>query len=243
MPELSLERTDVLILVGGQGKRLRQVVNDRPKPMADVGGRPFLDLLVEYTSNFGLNRFVLATGYKTESVQAHYQKTGGPRQIIFSNEDEPLGTAGAIKNAQNLIISDTFIVMNGDSFCPVYLPAFFDFHIEKNALLSIVLVPAGNNQDFGVVELNDSRQVVRFEEKKIQKQETFISAGIYLFQRDIFSFIPARTRCSLEYDILPKLVGPKFYGYVTEAELIDIGTPCRYKQAIRYFEMKNRRTS
>jgi NDP-sugar pyrophosphorylase family protein len=229
----SLENLDVLILAGGLGKRLRKVVYDKPKPMADIAGRPFLDLLVEYTSNFGLNRFVLATAYKSESVRAHYQKMDGPRQILFSNEDEPLGTAGAVKNTQNLIRSDPFIVMNGDSFCPVDLNTFFDFHIGKNALASIVLVPAGSNQDFGVVEMNDSCQVVGFEEKKIQKQKTFISAGIYLFQRDIFSFIPAQTACSLEYDILPRIVGPKFYGFVTDAELVDIGTPERYYKAVK----------
>ena len=234
-----LENLDVLILAGGLGKRLRKIVDDRPKPMADIAGCPFLDLLINFASTFGLSRFVLATGYKSESIISYYQNTDGPRQILFSNEDKPLGTAGAVKNAQNLIKSNPFIVMNGDSFCPVDLPSFFDFHTGKDALSSVALVPARNTQDFGVVELNDACQVVRFEEKKIQKQRTFISAGIYLFRQDIFSFIPAQTQCSLEYEIFPKLVGPKFYGFVTDKELIDIGTPERYYKAVKILSVES----
>jgi D-glycero-alpha-D-manno-heptose 1-phosphate guanylyltransferase len=88
MRRLSLDKLDVLILAGGLGKRLRKVVVDKPKPMADIAGRPFLDLLVDYASTFGLNRFVIATRCQAEFIKAHYRKTDGPRQILFSNEDQ-----------------------------------------------------------------------------------------------------------------------------------------------------------
>jgi D-glycero-alpha-D-manno-heptose 1-phosphate guanylyltransferase len=231
MTEPPLSKTDVLILVGGQGKRLRPVIADRPKPMADMGGRPFLDLLIDYASAFGVQRFILCTGYKAESISDYYRRTPGPHEIVISHEDQPLGTAGAIKNAEEHLTSDPFLVMNGDSFCLVDLQAFLSFHLRTNALASMALVPTEDARDFGTVELNASEQVVRFEEKKIRKDRAFINAGIYLLGRDILSLIPTGTKYSLEYDLFPTRVGPRFYGYVVGAELIDIGTPERYERA------------
>jgi D-glycero-alpha-D-manno-heptose 1-phosphate guanylyltransferase len=218
-------------LVGGLGKRLRGVISDRPKPMADIGGNPFLDLLIDYTSSFGVTRYILATGFMSDSIQAYYQKKDSPRKIVFSNEERPLGTAGAVKNAEDLIKSNPFIVMNGDSFCAVDLHRFLEFHIEKKALFSAALVPTGNTRDFGVVGLNDNCGITRFEEKKVENNNTFISAGIYIFQKEIFSLIPSETKYSFEYDVFPKLIDGKFYGFVTDAELTDIGTPERYFKA------------
>lgn len=233
MPDLLLEKTDVLILAGGRGKRLQQLVNDKPKPMAGIGGRPFLDVLIDYASGFGLNRFILGTGYKAETIAAYYEGKDATQQVLFSTEAEPLGTAGAVKNAEELIQSNPFMVMNGDSFCRVDLRDLLDFHIEKNALLSVALVATDSAEDFGTVELDDSQEIVRFEEKKAKSRKTFVNAGIYLFQHDIFSMIPAGTKYSLEYDLFPGLVGRRFYGFVTEAELIDIGTPRRYYRAVK----------
>jgi len=231
MPDLSLVNTDVLILAGGQGKRLRQVVGDRPKPMADISGQPFLDVLINYASGFGLKRFVLGTGYKADTITTYYECKDGPQQIVFSNESIPLGTGGAIKNAEGFLNSDPFLVMNGDSLCQLDLSDFLQFHIKKNALLSIALVPADCTEDFGTVELDETQKVIRFEEKKARSSRTFISAGIYLFRQDIFPMMPRQTKYSLEYDLFPSLAGREFYGYVAPAELIDIGTPERYERA------------
>jgi len=231
----NLKKIDVVILSGGQGMRLRKIISDRPKPMVEINQRPFLDMVINYISKYGFRRFILCVGYMAEVIQSYYLKKAGPQEILFSYEDKPLGTAGAVKNAERLILSSPFLVMNGDSFCAVDVSRFFDFHLKKGALLSMVVVGTEDTKDYGLVTLDDSDRIIRFAEKKRKKEKAFINTGIYLFEKDILSLIPSSTKYSLEHDLFPKLVGQEFYGYITEAKLIDIGTPKRYAQARRYF--------
>lgn len=223
---------DAIILCGGKGTRLNEVVNDRPKPMAEINGQPFLDILIDYVSGFGFQRFILSLGYKADYVKDYYKDNGFPFEILFLRENEPLGTAGGVKQAENLVQSNPFLVLNGDSFCPVDLSQFLDFHSKKGALVSMVVTTSEEVKDFGLISLDASQRIVRFEEKK-EGKKSFINAGIYLFQREVFSLIPTNTKYSLEHDIFPALVDQKFYGYVTQEKLIDIGTPERYEQAKR----------
>lgn len=207
------------------------VVGDRAKPMADVGGRPFLDLLIDYVSAFGARRFILGTGHKAESVTRYYDQVHGARQVLISHESEPLGTAGAVKNAESLLRSDPFLVMNGDSFCPANLLGFLEFHFRKEAELSIALVPVEDARDFGAVQLDISQRITRFQEKGIGTERALVSAGMYLFAKGILAQIPAGRKCSLEYDLFPACVERRSYGFIADAELIDIGTPERYSRA------------
>ena len=227
-----MKAIDVVILCGGKGTRLNEVVSDRPKPMAEINGQPFLNILIDYVSSFGFNRFVLSVGYKADYIKDYYRCNRFPYEILFSPENAPLGTAGGIKQAENLVQSNPFLVMNGDSFCPVDLSQFLDFHSKKGALVSVVVVESEDVKDFGTISLDDSQKIVRFEEKK-EGKKSFINAGIYLFQKEVFSLIPSHVKYSLEHDLFPTLVGQEFYGYVTQEKLIDIGTPERYEQAKR----------
>jgi D-glycero-alpha-D-manno-heptose 1-phosphate guanylyltransferase len=233
----SIDDMDVLLLVGGVGSRLRSIISDRPKPMAEIMGRPFLDIIIDHVSGFGFRRFVLCTGYLSSAVMDYYGTKTGTYEIVFSKEDKPLGTAGALKNAEELIQSSLFLVMNGDSFCPVDLSEFRDFHLTKNALVSMVVVEAENPGDYGLLGLDDTGRVIEFEEKR-RKKRAFINAGIYLFSEDIFSLIPLDTKYSLEYDLFPKLIGREFYGFTCNEKLIDIGTPERYEQAKKILDAK-----
>ena len=229
---------DVVILCGGEGSRLKSVVSDRPKPMAEINGRSFLDILIGYVSGFGFRRFILCTGYMADFIIQHYSASETQVEIVFSPEDIPLGTGGAVKNAEKFVKSETFMVVNGDSFCPVDLSQFLDFHSKKGALVSMVVVESEDVRDFGTICLDDSQRIVLFEEKK-EGKKSFINAGIYLFQKGVFSLIPSHVRYSLEHDLFPTLVGQKFYGYVTQEKLIDIGTPERYEQAKRILHHKD----
>lgn len=229
---------DVVVLCGGKGTRLKEVVNDRPKPMAEINGHPFLDILIEYISSFGFRRFILCTGYMADFVRQYYSASETQVEIVFSPEDIPLGTGGAVKNAGKFIKSETFMVVNGDSFCPVKLSQFLDFHLVKDAIVSMVVTESEDVRDFGTICLDDSQRIVRFEEKK-EGKKSFINAGIYLFEKELFPIIPSNTKCSLEYDLFPALVKQKFYGYVTQEKLIDIGTPERYEQAKRILRHKD----
>lgn len=227
---------DVVILCGGQGNRLKKIVSDRPKPMAEINGRPFLDILINYIEGFGFKRFILSVCYMTDSIKNYYRDKVHSIEIIFSCENEPLGTGGAVKNAEKLILSNPFLVMNGDSFCPVDMNQFVDFHNQKNALLSVVIVESNNSSDFGQIILDDSQRIIRFEEKKRRNGKSFINAGIYLFKRDVLSMIPPNIKYSLEYDLFPNLIGKEFYGFYTKEKLIDIGTPERYEEARKFLK-------
>ena len=238
-----MKEIDVVILTGGQGTRLREVIKDRPKTMAEINQRPFLDILIDYVSNYGFKRFILCTGHMAHVIKDYYTDKNASREILFSNEDKPLGTGGAVKNAEDFIQSSPCLVMNGDSFCSVDLLQFFDFHLKKKAVLSTVVVEATDTKDYGVISLDDSQRIIQFKEK-IGKEKAYINAGIYLFEKEIFSLIPPETKYSLEYDLFPKLVGKEFYGYITQERLIDIGTPQRYEQSkeVNYLATETRRT-
>lgn len=230
-----LREVDVLILCGGIGSRLQGVVNDRPKPMAEINQRPFLDILIDYLSAFGFRRFVLCTGHMSEIIQHYYSHKNGPLEFIISDEQTPLGTAGTVKNAEKFIQSDPFLVANGDSFCAVDLAEFYNFHSARQALLSMVVVESEDTINGGLVALNNLQRIVSFKEKKQKHGSGYISAGIYLFQQDVLSFIPEGTKYSLEYDLFPKLTGQRCFGYAVRVELMDIGTPQKYELAREYF--------
>ena len=234
MPD-SFEKMDVLILVGGRGTRLHSVVKDRPKPMAEINGRPFLDKLIEYVSSFGHDRFILCAGHMAEYQKNYYQDMNLPHEIVLSIERSALGTGGAIKNAEKFIRTDDFIVMNGDSFCPVDLTDFKDFHRRKKAQISMAVVKSEDSRDYGLIGLDDSQRVISFEEKKSSSEKGYINAGVYLFSKSILPDIPGNIKYSLEDDFFPSMLGKEFFAYAVSGDLVDIGTPERYSFARKYF--------
>lgn len=228
---IDTKEIDVVLLCGGVGERLRPMVNNLPKPMALINNRPFLDILIDYVTSFGFRRFILCIGYLGNIIKRYYRNRKFPFEILFSEEKRPLGTAGAIKNAQTLIQSSPFLVMNADSLCQVDLEKFLDFHLDKNALVSIVLTKMKDTTDYGTVTLGDSQHILGFNEKSNSNKDNLVSAGIYLFQREVPSLIPTNKKFSLEKDFFPKVLDKQFYGFVIKKKFIDIGTPERYKKA------------
>jgi NDP-sugar pyrophosphorylase family protein len=224
---------DTVILTGGQGSRLRAAVSDRPKTMASIKGRPFLDLLLGHLQGSGFCRFILCVGYMADYISDYYRQSPDPtRELIISREILPLGTAGALKNAESLLGGDFFLVVNGDSFCPADLPAFIDFHQKQDALASLVLTQAEEAGSYGTVVLGRDNRIVEFKEKS-SSGPGWINAGLYLFNRDLLSLIPRGSYSSLEQDMFPRLVEERFLGFITREPLIDIGTPERYIEAQR----------
>jgi NDP-sugar pyrophosphorylase family protein len=226
-----LVKIDVVILCGGLGTRLRPVVSDRPKVLAQIGERTFLDILIDNLTKQGFKNIILCVGYLKEQIKNHFDRDKD-YSIMFSEEMEPLGTGGALKKARSFLKSDSFMVMNGDSICKIDFRKFYDFHVNKKGLLSMVLVRTKAAQDFGSVILDDSQRITSFMEKVVSKDECLINAGIYLMQKDVFSYMPDENRFSLEYDFFPKLIEDKCFGFTINSELIDIGTPERYEKAI-----------
>jgi len=225
------EKVDVVVLCGGLGTRLRAVVSDRPKSLAEISGKPFLDLLINYVSMFGFRRFILCVGYKGEMVLDYYKKqVDKKRQILISREEKPLGTAGAIKNAERFLRSDPFLVINGDSLCSVDLKNFLKFHEENKAVLSIILTSAIHGDDCGKIILDKkTKEITNFAEKRKITNKGLTNMGIYLFSKDLLREIPKKKKVSLENDFFPKLIGRGLFGKVVTKDFIDIGTPERFR--------------
>lgn len=224
------EDIDVVILSGGRGLRLSGIVSDKPKPMALVAGSPFLDAIIKYVSGFGFKRFILCTGYMAQAIKEHY-KDRQDLTLVFSEEKEPLGTAGAIKNAEPFIHGDMFLAMNGDSICKMDIRDFIDFHALRDAMVSVALAAGAGKSDCGVITLNENGIITSFNEKASSDEHCFLNAGVYVMSKNALSLIPSGRNYSLEYDLLPSILDKEVYGYITEGGFIDIGTPERYKKA------------
>lgn len=229
-------RVDVVVLCGGLGTRLRAAAADRPKPMVAVGTRPFLELLLEMVARHGFRRFVLCVGYQADIIKAHFGH-GQRTQIVFSEEPEPLGTAGALKHGEPLIRSETIVVMNGDSYCPLDLGGLLTFHGRHGGIGTIATVPVEARTDGGFIDVSDDQRIIAFREKVTGDGARRLSAGVYAFDREVFQQIPAGRRCSLEEEVLPSLVDRGLYAYLTTAPLHDIGTPERLEAFRRFAQV------
>jgi NDP-sugar pyrophosphorylase family protein len=229
---LALAEIDVLILCGGLGTRLRPIMADRQKVMAPVGGKPFLEIVVGDLLQQGFRRIIFLVGHMKEQIIERYSD-GSEAEYLFSEEDVPLGTGGAIQKALSLVRSNTFLTINGDSCCPISFCEFYRFHLSKSAALSLVVATVSDREDVGTILLNDSNQIHSFTEKsKVSNNASFINAGIYLMQLDAIDLKQMNPPFSLEYDVLPKLVIEKpSFGFITNSLLVDIGTPARYLKA------------
>jgi D-glycero-alpha-D-manno-heptose 1-phosphate guanylyltransferase len=223
-----------LILAGGFGSRLMPVVNDRPKIMAEVGGKPFLEVLITYLRQQNISEVILALGYLSQYVKNYFQdgrKHG--INIQYSVEDFPLGTAGAIKNAQKLL-KNNFFVVNGDTFLDVDFAKVRAFHEEKNAEITMVVTKKGEKKERGLVEFDSCLRIRSFQENSENSPNTnsYTNAGVYLLNKTLCSTIKKGEKISLEKEIFPSVATRlHMYAYVTEKEYIDIGTPDRYERA------------
>jgi D-glycero-alpha-D-manno-heptose 1-phosphate guanylyltransferase len=232
----NLKEIDVLILCGGLGKRLRSSIGESQKAMAKINGRPFLDILLSEFHKQGFRRIILCSGYKSDDIERYYKQNHFGLTIDIVKESEPLGTGGAIKNAQKYIKSNPFIALNGDSICPLSYKDFIGFHLKQKAVASIVLTTVKDPSDFGLITLKPDSRIKSFQEKAKGIGSKLISAGIYCFKKEIFGFMPGADKFSVEKDFFPVLVGQRFFGYKTEVDFLDIGTPERYNKAKQYFE-------
>jgi D-glycero-alpha-D-manno-heptose 1-phosphate guanylyltransferase len=232
----AIEEYPVLILAGGLGSRLVSTVADRPKVLAPIAGRAFIDILLDKLMEQGLKRFILSVGHKKEQLYAHFENHAWKSLVSFSPEDSPLGTGGALWQARQQLNPGAFFVLNGDSFCPVEYGKMIRFHQELRSACTIAVVQTKSRNDFGSVRLEPDKRITQFSEKIAEAGEGWINAGIYLFEPSIFNYPVPSPIFSLEKDLMPWLIehSPVF-GFPTEGVLMDIGTPERFVQAQQYF--------
>lgn len=230
-----MRQVDTLILCGGRGTRLRSVMSDRPKALAPVCGKPFLSYLLDQLADGGVRDIILCTGYKGELIEETFGSHYNGVSIRYSHEAEPLGTGGALRHAFPMIARETVLAMNGDSFCKTNFDELFAFHDSKRGIASMVLARSPDGTDYGVVTLDKDNRIIGFSEKVDYESDRYINAGIYLMRRDIMDHMPDAGSFSLEYEVFPRLTSLDFFGFVSDGELIDIGTPERLKHAEQFF--------
>ncbi|MGC8791616.1 MAG: nucleotidyltransferase family protein [Desulfurella sp.] len=231
-----------VILAGGLGTRLRSAIGDLPKPMADISGKPFLEYLLDYLIENKITKTILSVGYKSQIIINHFGKKYKSIDIEYSVEDEPLGTGGAIKKALSALEDDKeFFILNGDTFFDVALSKLLEFHIQKNALLTIALKQMTNCKRYGSVLLDSSNRIIGFKEKG-SISDSLINGGIYIINKRLFDLIDLPEKFSFEKDLL-ELYYKKlsFYGKNFNEYFIDIGVPEDYekfKQEIKAYKSK-----
>jgi NDP-sugar pyrophosphorylase family protein len=224
-----------VILAGGLGTRLRSVVADKPKVLAPIHGRPFLAYLMDQLANAGLRRIVLCTGYKSEMVEADIGQRFNGMDVVYSIEQTPLGTGGALRLAVPKFESESVLVMNGDSYVSADFESYLEWFNSVDARAALYLTSVNDTQRYGRVKISRSGCIEIFEEKKNITGAGWINAGIYLLKRDVVETIPRDEPYSLEKDLFPQLIGNGLYGFQEKADFIDIGTPVSYAAAELFF--------
>ena len=230
-----LATVSAAILVGGLGTRLRSVVDDRPKVLAEIRGKPFLTYLLDQLISSGIRSVVLCTGYMGELVKAEFGDRYGRLRLLYSQESSPLGTAGALRLALPFFESESVLILNGDSFSEANLEALWEWHCARDADATLLLTESLDTSRYGRVHVDGEGRVLQFEEKDGRKAPGWINAGVYLIKRHLLHTIPDSGMTSLERTIFPKWIGGEFYGYLSRGRFLDIGTPEAYASAEQFF--------
>ncbi|TSC73243.1 MAG: nucleotidyl transferase [Parcubacteria group bacterium Gr01-1014_70] len=231
----SLQHTPIIVLCGGQGIRLRSMISDRPKVLAPLGEQTLLDNIIAMLHAAGFEKIILSVGYLKKQIKSHCWARG--YQVVFSEEDEPLGTGGALKSAMKHIDTDVFFVMNGDMIFKPDFSRLLSLQRERNGVMSL-FVTRGYQGDGGTVIKTDSaNRIVHWRERKPEDkpEKLYLSAGTYFMKKGIARFFPNSKSFSLEKEVFPALFSEPCYGYRTDELLIDIGVPERYALAQKLF--------
>ncbi|MGN0158007.1 MAG: nucleotidyltransferase family protein [Brotaphodocola sp.] len=229
-----------ILLAGGLGTRLRSVVSDRPKPMALIENKPFMEYVVHELSRHGITDIIFAVGYKGSMVEEYFgdgsqfesADGSGKLTIRYAYEEELLGTAGAIKNAGKLVTEDRFFVLNADTFYQIDYSRLVQMQDEKHLEMALVLREVPDVSRYGQAVLEDGR-LVGFNEKTLETRPGTINGGVYLMTRALMDDIP-QGKVSLENEMIPKWLkeGRALGGLVHDGYFIDIGIPEAYFQFI-----------
>lgn len=228
---------EAIVLAGGFGTRLQQVVSDLPKSMAPIKQRPFLEYLFDYLINQGVTSVVLSVGYKHEIISAHFENNYRSLEISYAVETEPLGTGGGIRLAFWKIKGQRALVMNGDSIFRTDYRSLLEFHLKKKADATLALRKLEDTGRFGRVSLNRSRRITGFEEKGNSPEPGYINGGVYIIEKKFLMEPEFRGRFSMEKDCF-ELYYPnsRLYGLPVEGYFLDIGIPEDYLKAQHEFE-------
>ena len=226
-----------VILAGGEGTRLRPLTCNVPKPMVPILNRPFLEHMLGHLSGHGVEHAILTMWYLPEVIRSHFGNGEGQGlRLSYTLEEQPLGTAGAVKNVE-AELDGAFLVLNGDIFTDLDLGAMARFHRESGSLVTIALTQVEDPSAFGVVEMDERGRVSRFVEKPApgETSSNWINAGTYLIEPEALAHAPSGEHYMFERGLFPKLLemGAPVYGYRSPAYWVDLGTPASYTRVHR----------
>jgi mannose-1-phosphate guanylyltransferase len=224
-----------IVLVGGEGTRLRPLTADVPKPALTLVDRPFLAYMVEWLGAHGVSEVVLACGFRPDVLrEALGEEEHGGVRLTYVVEPERRGTAGAIRFAAEALgerLEDRFLALNGDVLTDLDLGALIAAHEERTARATIALYPVEDSAAFGLVRTGAGGAVEEFAEKTCEPVPGEVNAGAYVLERSVLDLIPAGREVSIEREVFPRLVGDGLGALRLEGYWMDIGTPERYLRA------------
>jgi len=223
-----------IILVGGLGTRLRPLTYNTPKSLVPVLNKPFLEYVLLKLKQHGVGEVVLALNHLAPLIEDCFGD--GSRlglDISYVMEKSAMGTAGAVKNAAEMV-SDTFFVLNGDIFSDLDFSAMLSFHTKHKAKVTIALTPVDDPTRYGLIETDGGHRVTRFLEKPRPEEVTtnLINAGTYVIEPEVLDKIPALEEHSFERQLFPSMLkaGDAVYAFPSSGYWIDIGSPEKYRQ-------------
>lgn len=222
---------EAVLLAGGFGTRLRPLTYTRPKPLLPILNKPMIRRFIERLPE-EVNKIIIPLNYLREMVENFFETVDLKKEIIITEEKEPLGTGGAVKNVDKYI-SSSFLVLNVDVISSINLSDFIKFHRAKKGIGTISAWPVENPEEFGIMELNSNKKITRFQEKP-KREEAFsklINAGAYALEYEILSHIPSGKFVSMEREIFPKVLDRNMYGYEFKGHWLDTGRPVDYINA------------
>jgi mannose-1-phosphate guanylyltransferase len=219
-----------VILVGGEGTRLRPLTSTVPKPVVPLVDRPFISFMIEWLREHGIDDVIMSCGFLATSVR-NVLGDGSDLgiRLRFIEEPDPRGTAGALKFAESML-DERLLMLNGDVLTDIDLTAQIAQHEATGARATLALVPVPDPTAYGLVSLADDNSVSDFVEKPSSDRidTNLISAGAYVLEREILDLVPPDRNVSIEREVWPKLIGDGLYGFASERYWLDIGTPERY---------------
>ncbi|MBI4744046.1 MAG: NDP-sugar synthase [Actinobacteria bacterium] len=221
-----------VILVGGEGTRLRPLSCDVPKPMMPIANKPFIEYIINQLKKYSIKDIIFSTCYLPEHIENYFGDGSDIGiSITYITEEQPLGTAGAVKNVEEYL-KETFLVFNGDILTDLNLDEIIEYHLSKKSKATIALTAVEDPTIYGLVELSKDNTISSFLEKPSWDQVTsnLINAGTYVLEPDVLNYIPKGKNYSFERGLFPALLEQKepMFGFISDSYWLDIGTPAKY---------------
>ena len=225
-----------VVMAGGEGTRLRPMTSGMPKPLLPVVNRPIMEHVLRLLRRHGFTEVVVTVQFLASLVRNYFgdgEELG--MQLTYATEEEPLGTAGSVKNAEAALADGTFLVISGDALTDIDLTRLVEFHKQKQALVTVCLTRVPNPLEFGITIVDDEGRVQRFLEKPTWGQvfSDTVNTGIYVMEPEVFDYVAAGESVDWSSDVFPRLIeeGRAVYGYVADGYWEDVGTLASYHKA------------